>query len=148
MRTSTSWMRRRRKRTRTGSRLLIAIALAILAVLPAAGANRREKPAQPAVAVIAGTVFRTPGFALAGAEVTVVPKEGTSGSVKLKKTQVVSSTRGEWAVRVPAVPMEYTVYVKCSGYESQQKTVAIEGEHRREVSFMLDALPAGSREVK
>jgi hypothetical protein len=141
-------MKMRKKRTRTGSSALPAtLAALLLAALPASGASRKGKPVQP-IAVIAGTVFRTPGFALPEAVVTVTPKDNESGSVKLKKLQTVSSGRGEWAVRVPAVPMEYTIYVKCSGYESQQKTVAIEGEQRREVSFILDALPAGSREVK
>jgi hypothetical protein len=146
--TSTNSRRKRRKRTRTGSRALIGVLLAALAALPVWGANRKEKPAPLPVAVIAGTVFRTPGLALPAAELTAVPKENESGGVKLKKMQTVSSVRGEWAVRVPAVPAEYTIYVKCTGYESQQKTVAIEGEQRREVNFLLEALPAGSREGK
>ncbi|HET8550688.1 MAG TPA: hypothetical protein VFL57_21920, partial [Bryobacteraceae bacterium] len=139
MTTSTILMKTKRKRTRIGnSRLRASLAAALSALLvapPVFAFGRKEKPAQTPEAVIAGTVFRTPGFALAGAEITVVPKQSESGGVKLKKIQVLSSRRGEWAVRVPAVPMEYSIYVKCSGYESQSKIVAIEGEQRRELSF-------------
>jgi hypothetical protein len=117
--------------------------LALGIALPVTGvaAPKKDKAAQTPTAVIAGTVFRTPGFALPGAEIAVVPKSAESEGVKLKKLQVVSSARGEWAVRVPAVPMEYSVYVKCSGYQSQQNTVAIAGEQRREVNFTLEPLP-------
>ena len=71
---------------------------------------------------------------------TIEPKAGESQGAKLKKIQTVSSGRGEWSVRVPAVPMEYSIYVKCSGYEPQQKTVTVEGEQRKELNFMLDPL--------
>ena len=151
--TSTNSRRKRKKRTRTGSNRVTWLAASLLLLLaavsePLAAANRKEKPAQTPVAIIAGTVFRTPGFALPGAEIIVAPKSSESGDVKFKKIQVLSSGRGEWAVRVPAVPMEYTIYVKCSGYQSQQSTTAIEGEQRRELNFILEPLPASPREDK
>ncbi len=84
--------------------------------------------------MIAGTVFRPPGLALPDAEVTVTPKEGE----KPKKLKTVTNFRGEFAVRVPAVPMKYSVDVKAAGFKPDQKTVAIEGEQSRELSFLLD----------
>jgi hypothetical protein len=125
----------KRKRTRTGSSLAWwLLALALLS-LPAAAREKKKQP-QPS-ATVAGTVFREPGFALPGAEVTVTPESDRVEDVKLKKEKVLTNTRGEWAVRVPPVPMKYQVDVKYSGYESQQKSVSIEGEHRREVNFVL-----------
>jgi hypothetical protein len=139
-------MRKKRKK-RTGSSAAFLLILALLAC-PAWASSRKEKSPPAPVAIIAGTVFRTPGFALPGAEVTVVPKSAESGGVKFKKLQAVSSRRGEWAVRVPAVPMEYTIYVKCSGYQSQQSTAVIEGEQRRELNFILEPLATQSGEGK
>jgi hypothetical protein len=136
------------KRKRTGSSGLGAVLLALAAIAePGSAAPARDKAPPPPIAIIAGTVFRSPGFALPGAEVTVVPKSAESGGVKFKKIQTVSSRRGEWAVRVPAVPMEYTIYVKCSGYQSQENIAEIEGQQRRELNFVLEpATP--SREGK
>jgi hypothetical protein len=85
-------------------------------------------------AVIGGTVFRPPGLALPGAEVVITPQEGD----KPKKLKTVTNTRGEFAVRVPAVPMKYSVDVKASGFKPDEKTVVIEGEQRRDLSFLLD----------
>jgi hypothetical protein len=41
-------------------------------------------------------------------------------------------------VRVPAVPMKYSVDVKAAGFKPDRKTVAIEGEQSRELSFLLE----------
>ena len=84
--------------------------------------------------MIAGTVFRPPGLALPGAEVIVTPLDVE----KPKKLKTVTNFRGEFAVRVPAVPMKYSVDVKAEGFKPDQKTAAIEGEQRRDLSFLLD----------
>ena len=119
-------------RTRTGSsRTLSGFVLALALLLPAGVAAAKKKQPEP-VAVIAGTVFRDPGFALPSAEVTVTPESG-----KAKQMKVVTNVRGEWAVRVPPVPMKYKVDVKSTGFAPQDKTVEIEGEQRKEVNFVL-----------
>lgn len=134
-------MKKRKKRTKRSISLVAAVA-AVLIASPAVA--KKKKPAAPPTpqAVIAGTVFREPGFALPGAKVTVRPEK------KGEENQTVSSTRGEWAVRVAPVPMTYVVDVQASGYESQQKTVVIDGEEREELNFMLSpakADPAGGK---
>jgi hypothetical protein len=99
-----------------------------------ASAKSKKKVQETREAVIAGTIFRPPGLALEGAEVTITAQEGE----KPKKLKTVTNFRGEFAVRVPAVPMKYSVDVKAAGFKPDRKTVAIEGEQSRELSFLLE----------
>ncbi len=100
-----------------------------LAALLSADKNKMPEPH----ALIAGSVFRTPGFALAGAEVTVTPAEG-----KRKEHRLQTDARGEFALRVPAVPMRYTVHVKKVGFQAQEKPAEVQGEGRVDLTFMLE----------
>src|SRR5437868_2165348 len=129
MQTTKTRMRKTRTRTTTGSSLsglLLALVAVLVFVAPASAAKKPKKNSEASElsAVIAGTVFRPPGFALPGAEIEITPE--TEG--KPKKWKVVSDARGEFALRVPPVPMKYSVNVKCNGYQPQHQTVAIEGE--------------------
>ena len=87
---------------------------------------------------MAGTVYRDPGFALPGASVVVTPESGERDGVKFKKQETSTNNRGEFAVRVPAVPMGYRVDVKVNGFQAQNQTVQVEGEQRKELSFVLE----------
>lgn len=143
---STSRMKtRKRKKTSGGEPLpLVLIVIVALVRLPAVAAEKRKAPdaAQP-FALIAGTVYRTPGFALAAAEVAIFPEKTASEGYKPKKIKVLSDRRGEFAARVPAVPMRYTVRVKSTGYRPQEKSAVIEGEQRKDLSFLLEPEPSG-----
>ena len=88
--------------------------------------------------MVAGTVFRPPGFALSGAEVTVSPEPGPTQARAPKSQRVLSDARGEFVVRVPAVPMRYLVTVKKKGFVSQSRPASIEGEQRLELLFTLE----------
>jgi hypothetical protein len=104
---------------------------------------KRDKPKKSSetpqsFGLIAGTVFRPPGFALPGAEVVVTPQSEPPDGIKIPKQKAVTDARGEFAVRVPAVPMKYSVDVKSSGYKQQQKAVQIEGEQRKDLTFELE----------
>jgi len=117
---------------RIGSSLVLLAAL-----LLAAFAAEKRKTVEP-YALVAGTVFREPGFALPGAVVTVVPKpEEGQTQVKIKKLQAVSDARGEFALRVPPVAMRYTVRVTAKGYQSAEKEVSVRGEERTDATFEL-----------
>jgi hypothetical protein len=108
---------------------------------PAASAAKKQKSrdASAPYALIAGTVFRPPGFALPGAEVIVSPEQPEVNGVKLKKEKAVTDARGEWAIRVPIVPAKWRVDVKIDGYRPEQKSVSIEGEQRLDLSIILEA---------
>ena len=143
-------MRRRRTRTTgassAGSRVLPVLAgLFILVIWSAPGAvgaaDKKPKKAAEAYALVAGSVFQKSGLSLPGAEVTVtaVPEETQAGKVrKPKPLKYVSDARGEFAVRLPAVPMRYTVSVKSAGFEEQEKQVTISGDERVDLFFRLE----------
>ena len=128
-------MRKRKTRKRTGIRILSLLALVLLCV---AGLAAREKP-KP-YAVIAGTVFREPGFVLPNAEVELrmtVPPPG----VKHAKTLTTRSDgRGEYAFRLPAGKAEYAVSVKAGGFIGEEKPAKIESEERVDIYFTLRAV--------
>jgi len=132
-------MRKTRTRTTTGGSLsdVLLVLVAVLVFAGPAAAEKKPKKngeASEVSSVIAGTVFRPPGFALPGAEIEVTPEaEG-----KAKKFKAVSDARGEFALRVPPVPMKYKVDVKCNGYQPQHQVVAIEGEQRKDITFQLE----------
>jgi len=88
--------------------------------------------------LIAGSVFRDSGFSLPGAELTVEATPETKSPVKFKRIKVVTDARGEFAIRVPAAPMRYTVSVKAAGYRIDRKEVSIQGEERVDLVFRLE----------
>jgi len=98
----------------------------------------KKSTAPEAYAVIAGTVFQSSGFLLRGAEVIVSPQPGAGSRVKVKKQVTRTDTAGEFAVRVPAVPLRYSVSVKAAGFAGQEKEVEIAGEQRVGVLFHLN----------
>src|SRR5690349_10731437 len=82
--------KKKRKMRRIGSSILVLAAIGSLAL---AADKKKVEP----YALVAGTVFREPGFALPGADVTVVPNPGPGQApVKIKKLQALSNARGEF----------------------------------------------------
>lgn len=119
----------RRTRTRTGARLWILLGLAasgavlLLPVLMAA--------AEPQ-AVVAGTVFRDPGFALPRAEVTLALQPTPDAArKKFKPRKTMSDARGEFAFYVPPEKATYLLTVKAEGLEPQEKAVVLSGGPER-----------------
>lgn len=128
-----------RKTTTSGSSARLLAVLTLIGCVAAVPALGRKKPVKTeAFATIAGTVFRQPGFAVAGVEVVVEPESSSKDGVKFKKEKLLTNSRGEWALRVPAVPMKYVVRVLLNGYDPQDRTVSIQGEQREELNFLLE----------
>jgi len=121
----------------TRARLLIPALLAVL-VLPApCAAAKRKKPEQK-FGVIAGTVFQQSGFSLRGATVKVIPVPADGSRVRKKDIKTTrSDSRGEFAVRVPAGAMRYTVRVEADGWQPAEKVVTVEWDQRVDLSFRL-----------
>jgi hypothetical protein len=145
------WTRKTKKRTpktrtRTatiGSSWTLSVSLIFLwgvfsnPVLSAAKKEKSKNGVAP-YALIAGTVYRPPGFALPGVEVVVSPEQPEVNGTKLKKAQAVTDVRGEWAIRVPPVPAKWQVNVKIDGYRPEQRSVSVEGEQRVDLSITLE----------
>lgn len=127
------------RKTTTGARRGFLLAIAGFAV--GASASAAGGAGQ---AVIAGTVFRDPGFALPRAEVTVTQAEspGNPQKKKAKPRKTLTDGRGEFAVYVPAEKGSYVVSVKAEGLESQQKTIDIAGGPGERVDVYLTLKPA------
>lgn len=115
--------------------LIIPVLLAA-AVPGACAADKKPAP----YGLIAGSVFRETGRSLAGAEIRVEPAAASeSGTrIKIKKIEGRTDGRGEFAIRVPAEPMRYTLRVSAPGYQPQEKAVSINGEDRIDVFFTLE----------
>ena len=127
---------RKRKRTSGSSlsRFLPVLAILAAGALAAAGKSGRPEP----FALIAGSVFRDTGFSFAGVELTVEPAPEPKPPSKFKRIKTVTDARGEFAVRVPAAPMRYTVSVKARRYRPDRKEVSIQGEERVDLIFRLE----------
>jgi hypothetical protein len=128
---------------RSGNRArAVRVFLAILllsALLPAA---EKKNKAPESYSVVAGTVFREPGLALPGVEVTIAPavENGTGKPPKkVKKLSFTTNTRGEFAFRLPSAKSSYIVAAALKGFKSQQKTVETGPEERVDVTFTLVA---------
>ena len=114
--------------------------LALTMPMAAFGAQKKKKSAD-LYAIIGGTVFRDPGFALRGATVTLEPDKPIVNGVKLKPQKAVTDGRGEYAFRVAPIEAKYSVTVSAEGLKVETKPAETHGvEERIDVTFNL--LPA------
>jgi Carboxypeptidase regulatory-like domain len=133
--TRTKTRKRRKKKKRIG----ISLLLALIAILPEAQAGKKKTEPE-SYALISGTVFRDPGFALPNATVTLTPDPSPGApAVKIKKQQTVCNSRGEFVFRLPPLSLHYTVRAAAQGYRDQEKSIDVEGEARVDVTFSLQA---------
>lgn len=103
-------------------------------VLSAAGKKEKEKE-KKLVAVIAGTVFRDPGFALAGVEVELVEVRTDGKKAKTRKT--VTDGRGEFAFYLAPEEQKYKVKATAKGLQPEEKETTATPGARMDVFFTL-----------
>jgi len=127
-------MRKKRKKRRIGISLLFLLA----AVIPQ-GADAGDKKANAeSYASVGGSVFQESGFALPNALITLTPEpQAGDSAAKAKKIQAISDARGEFVFRVQADAQRYTIRVAAKSYQTQEKSVKVEGEGRVDVTFQL-----------
>jgi hypothetical protein len=118
--------------------LFIAAPLSLVCSAGALSQQRGSKRSAQTYAVVSGTVFRDDGRAMQGAEVTLKPIPEDGSRTKQKALSVTTDSRGEFAVRVPASPMRYTVVVKANGFRTQEKTASISGDERADIFVQLE----------
>ncbi|MEO8051147.1 MAG: carboxypeptidase-like regulatory domain-containing protein [Acidobacteriota bacterium] len=116
---------------KTGSKFVIGLLCALLVCAAAKPPLKDDAPH----AVVAGTVFRENGFSLPGATVTLAVKDAP----KVKKLQVVSDGRGEFAFRVPPEAATFVVGAAMKGFQYVEKEASVSGEVRIEVTLTLPA---------
>lgn len=117
-----------------GARFAFLLLFLACSLLPAS-----PLPAQSgeAYAVIAGTVFRDPGFSLANAQVTLTAVSPPPGGKRFKALKGRSDARGEFAFRVPAGSARYKVSVSAPGLAGEEKEVQVTQDERVDVYFSL-----------
>jgi len=118
--------------------LILTLALVELAIpVPRAGLLVADQKKPGEYSVVAGTVFRDNGLALAGVMVSLRPKTAAG---KIKPMTAVSDARGEFAFRVAPVSGEYVVRASMKGFAPAEKEAAIAGPgERNEVTLVLAA---------
>jgi len=120
---------------RSGSKAIAAA----LVLLTLCGLSARDKKAVEPYSIVGGSVFREPGLALAGAEVTITPKLADGSQMKLRVTHAISDDRGEFAFRVPPTAAVYKVRATAKGFQPDEKTAEVNGEGERvDVTLMLE----------
>ncbi len=127
-----------------GRRTLLAglLAAALLLCAPSGLAKKKKKRAER-YGVIAGTVFQNTGLSLRGARVTLTPVPAGGSPAKKKQIQRTrTDSRGEFAFRVPAGAMRYTVRAEADGWEPAEKTVEVQWDQR--VDIVLRLRPAAA----
>ncbi len=85
--------------------------------------------------VIAGTVFRDPGYALPEATVTLVRRDDPKHK---KLVELSTNFRGEFAMHVPASPAVYIVRAAFKGFHAEEKEASVTGLDRVELMFTLE----------
>ncbi len=103
-----------------------------------------DKKPPPEPSIVAGTVFRDPGFAMANAEVTLTVKTPPQGVKTPKQQKTTSNFRGEYSFRVPAAKAEYVVSVKASGFVPEEKP-AIVGDDPERLEIYVTLKPDASK---
>jgi len=106
------------------------------AVLCAAllAAGDKKKPGEPET-VIAGSVFRDPGYALPDATVTLLLRDDPKHK---KLAQQETTYRGDFAFHVPSTAAVYVVKASARGYRSEEKEASVTGPDRIDLTFTLE----------
>lgn len=125
-------MKRKTGVSRRLSAFVLACLLAGLTVFvrPASAGEKLQ-------AVIAGSVFRDPGFAFPRVELTLTPLTLPPGVKKLKPLKSTTDVRGEYAFRVPAGAARYKLEASAPGFASEQREVEIAASERIDVYLTL-----------
>ena len=102
--------------------------------------KEKQKPAEP-YALLYGTCFDGRGFSLPGASVVVELASEPAVKMKKKKWEMISSPRGEFAIRLPAGHHTFRVVAAKDGFKSVEKEVSFEADERQDIALSLEAEP-------
>jgi hypothetical protein len=109
-------------------------ALLLLCTCTVLIAAAEEQKKAGSYAVVSGTVFRDPGYALPDAKVVLL----AANDPKARKLQeAVSNYRGEFTFRVPPRESKYVVKASLKGFRPDVKEAVISGEERIDVNLVL-----------
>jgi hypothetical protein len=125
--------RKTKKRMRSIRAFLrFALSAGLCAILMAAGDKKKSTDSDT---VIAGTVFRDPGFALPEATVSLVRRDDPKHK---KLAEMTTNFRGEFAIHVPATTAMYVVKASAKGFRAEEKEASVTGLDRVDLMFTLE----------
>lgn len=113
------------------SRSAILAAVLIASWTQSLPAQRTKQKGE--TAVIAGTVFRDPGFAQMGASVVLALK----GNPAKKLQERISDARGEFSFRIPPGPQTYVVSATLKGFQTAREEIEIQGLEQINATLLL-----------
>jgi hypothetical protein len=116
-------------RTKPKSRLVVLLLALCGAQLLLPQAKQKDEP----YAIVAGTVFRDPGFAQPGASVVLALKSAPGKKLQ----EQTSSPRGEFAFRVAPLPQTYLVTATLKGFQTAQQEIEIQGQEQINATLLL-----------
>ena len=96
-----------------------------------------EKKIEP-YSLLVGSCFNPNGFSLAGVSIRVEMKLEPSKKVKKKKWELISSPRGEFAVRLPAGKNSFLITVAKKGYKTIEKTIEFANDERQDIVLNME----------
>jgi hypothetical protein len=96
-----------------------------------------EKKIEP-YCLLVGSCFNPNGFSLAGVSIRVEMKLEPSKKVKKKKWELISSPRGEFAVRLPAGKNSFLITVAKKGYKTIEKTIEFANDERQDIVLNME----------
>jgi hypothetical protein len=102
-----------------------------------AGADLLPAQDKGAYSVIAGTVFREPGFALPGAIVILEAADPPAKGKRFKPQKVASDRHGEYGFRMPSSEAKFKITAAAKGFISQEKETTAAPGVRVDVFFEL-----------
>ena len=119
----------RMRTTKIKSAILAAILTASWCGKLPAQANKQKGE----TAVIAGTVFRDPGFAQGGAVVVLALKSNPTKKLQEQTT----ASRGEFSFRIPPGPQSYVVSATLKGFQTARQEFEIQGLEQINATLLL-----------
>jgi len=100
-------------------------------------AAKEKKEVEP-YCLLAGSSFNQKGFSLSGVTILVEMRSEATPRVKKRKWELVSSPRGEFAVRLPAGRNSFLVTATKKGYKPVQKTVEFANDERQDIVLNME----------
>jgi len=125
-----------RRKSKSALLLVPALCLAQISLVQVSMVQPMLAQAKPKAgpdAVIAGTVFRDPGFAQPGASVFLALKSAPAKKLRHQ----ISSPRGEFTFRVPAGPNRYLVTATLKGFQTAREEIEIQGQEQINATLLL-----------
>jgi hypothetical protein len=126
--------------SRIKSPVILCVALYCTCLYSIENATSAEGKDQEPYALLMGTCFDQRGFSLPGVVLVVRMEAPADRKVKQQRWRMLSSPRGEFAVRLPAGRHSFSISASKKGFTTLEKSVAFEGEERRDIIFNMEPL--------